>query len=107
MAMEFLTMGSSPAEETCAQVGADNYDEQSIKECRAYLNQLGRQFGEPPAAGRFAIKSFPHDFGSYREVVVYYKFGDEESTIFAFKVDGDVPARWDADAMIELGLPSE
>lgn len=106
MASDYLTIGSSPAEEECAQVGQDNYSEQSQKECRAFVNQLTRQFGEPPFGARFAIKSFPHDFGSYKEVCVVYSDTVEEAIEFAFKVENESPAQWDEKAREELGLVS-
>jgi hypothetical protein len=104
MASDYLTIGSSPAEENCAQVGKDGYSEQSQKECRAFVNQLTRQFGTPPEGARFAVKSFPHDFGSYKEVCVVYNDNIEEAIEFAYKVERESPAQWDDEARKELGL---
>jgi hypothetical protein len=104
MASDYLTIGSSPAEENCAQVGADNYGELSRKECNAFVKQLERQFGQPPFGARFAVKSFPHDFGSYKEVCVIYNDDIEEAVEFAFKVENESPAQWDDEAKAELGL---
>jgi hypothetical protein len=104
MASDYLTIGPSPAEENCASVGADNYGQQSQRECRAFVNQLVRQFGEPPYGARIAVKSFPHDFGSYREVCVIYDDVFEEAIDFAFKIEKESPAQWDDEAKKELGI---
>lgn len=103
---DYITIGSTPCNEDCAQVGRDNYDEKSRKECQAFKNQLIRKFGEPPHGARVSIKSFPHDFGSYREVVCYYDDVIPESVEYAYKLEGDSAEAWDTDALIELsGTP--
>jgi hypothetical protein len=102
--LEKLYLGPTPAEEPCAQLGQPNYHEQALKECRAYIRQLARRFGEPPPGTRFAQSRETHDFGSYFEVVVWYDPEDEASREFALRVDDDLPARWDAQAQEELGL---
>ena len=102
--LEKLYLGSTPPEEACAQVGQPNYREQALKECRAYIRQLARHFGEPPPGTRFALSRETHDFGSYFEVVVWYDPEDETSREFALRVDDNLPARWDAQAWEELGL---
>jgi hypothetical protein len=104
MASDYLTIGSSPAEEECAQVGKEGYGEKAQKECRAFINQLVRQFGEPPYGARFSVKNFPHDFGTYKEVCVIYDENSEEAIAFAFKVEAESPANWDEEAKKELGL---
>lgn len=92
--MDFLTLGPTPSEESCAQVGRDDYDRMSRIECRVYLDQLRRTFPEPER-GYFKIKSFPHDFGSYREVCAVYDENDQEAIDWAFNVENNGPAEWD------------
>ena len=41
----------------------------------------------------FAVKSFPHDFGTYREVVVYYD--TEENDSIAYEIEANLPTTWD------------
>ena len=41
----------------------------------------------------FAVKSFPHDFGTYREVLVYYD--TEENDPIAHEVEANLPKTWD------------
>ena len=101
--VDYLNIGPAPCEEDCAQVGSPDYTKRSRKECRAFLNQLERQFGEPPDGAYLTIKTFPHDFGSYREVCVAFDDNDQEATHYAFKLEGETPARWDEDAKKEVG----
>ena len=74
------------------------------KEGKAYINQLKRQFGEPPSSAVFRLKAFPHDFGSYYEVCVVFSDTDEEAVDFAYKVEAECPELWDEEAKAELGL---
>lgn len=100
--MDYLSIGSSPAEESCAQVGSDGYYAKAQKECKAYLHQLKRQFGEPPPGCTFKIKGNAHDFGTYYEVNVVFNENDEEATEFAYKVEAESPGQWDDEAKREL-----
>lgn len=101
---DYITIGSSPTEEDCAQVGSPDYQERSRNECKAFIAQLARVFGLPPEGARLTAKSFPHDFGSYREVVCYYDEEKPESAVYAFKLESNTPEKWDEEARTELGL---
>jgi len=100
---DYISIGSTPSDEECAQVGTLDYPEKSKAECRAFKNQLERAFPNIPDGTYFTVKSFPHDFGTYREVVVSYDEDDEESREFAYKVEGESPTNWDDEAKKELG----
>jgi hypothetical protein len=114
MPRETLELGSSPCDEDCAQVGTDNYQEQSRKECRAYVNQLLRllrkQFGVNAADAiacdtlSVSTKSFAHDFGSYKEVVVKFDDSHPQAIEMAFWLESNLPSEWDTMARVELGL---
>ena len=99
---DYLTIASAPVDEPCAQVGSDNYDQQSRKECRVFKNQLRRLFGPEPEGAVLKIKSFPHDFGSYREVVCEFDDNYPESVEYAFKLEAETPENWDEQAKEEL-----
>lgn len=104
---DYLEVGPVPHEEECVQVGSAGYQKQAWRECQAYKNQLERLFPVPNGApGYFAIKSFPHDFGSYYEVVVVYDEQNETSTEWAFNVENNAPARWDAEALSRIKFVS-
>ena len=95
-------IGATPAGESCECLGANYDSNKAQKECHAFIRQLTRQFGVPPQGARFAIKNFPHDFGSYKEVCVVYDDNNEEAIDFAFKVERESPENWDDKAQIEL-----
>jgi hypothetical protein len=94
MSKDWLSLGPTPTGEDCAQVGSDEYLLRTLLECKAYHAQLINQFGEPPANTRFGVKSFPHDFGTYHEVVVYFDDENEESVEYAYRVDANLPEYW-------------
>ena len=97
--MDYLNIGSTPNEEDCAQVGSADYYTRAIKECRAYREQIRKHYPEPEN-GYLKVKGFPHDFGTYYEVVAYYDPEDIEAPRWALDIEGDtkgVLARWDAE----------
>ena len=101
MSHQFLTIGPSPIEENCALVGRPDYEERSRRECHVFLRQLERQFPPPVGAALF-IKSFPHDFGAYREVCVRYDDDDAQAFEYACGLENNTPMNWDDIARYEL-----
>ena len=101
--MDFVNIGAVPNGEDCVQVGDENYTEKSRKECRAYINQLRRVYGEEPFGARLKIKSFRHDFGSYMEVVCEFHEEQKEAIDYAFNCENGVEY-WDEEARKELQL---
>ncbi len=99
---ETIEIGATPHGEDCAQVGAPDYAERARRECRAYINQLKRMFGEPPEGCSLRVKSFSHDFGSYHEVVAVFDDENEEAAEYAYRLESDGPEYWDAEAQAEL-----
>ena len=99
-----LYLGPVPLDEDCSQVGSVGYLERSRVECRAYINQLKRQFGDPPEGGGLRIKQCPHDFGTYHEVVAVFDDLYPDSCRWAFEIEEDLPLRWDSDALIDLTI---
>jgi hypothetical protein len=103
MARDYIDIGSTPANEECAQVGSDNYYEKARKECATFIGQIRREFGPEPGSARLGIKGNPHDFGTYYEVVCYYDDNDETGMDYAFKCESSAPD-WDAESRAALGL---
>lgn len=94
MAKDYLTLGPTPCDEKCEQLG-DSYNPSRAKlEMIAYIAQLKRQFGTSSEI-YFRVKSFPHDFGTYSEVVVWFDDLSEKSCQEAFEVENNLPAEWD------------
>lgn len=100
MMEEYLELGSSPADEECAQVGDPDYADRAQRECAAWARQLTREFPR----GRFSVKWFRHDFGSYAEVVARWSTPEEEEAAFA--AESGARTTWDAIAKAELGIPA-
>ena len=97
---ECLELGPVPASEECQQVDGINTDyDKLIDECRRYKDQLETIFPDRlDHCCSFAIKRYPHDFGTYMEVVVYYFEPEEEDTDsldFAFFVESNLPDTWE------------
>ncbi|CAG9165631.1 hypothetical protein [Cupriavidus pinatubonensis] len=91
-------VGPVPCDETCAQVGQAEYEAQSRLECAVYIRQLQRIFGNPdPAILSFVRRGFPHDFGSYHEVVAVMTAAGAE--VFD---ESMLPMTWDHIARAEL-----
>ena len=93
---DFINIGSAPAEEQCVQVNKEgNYHKAMRAECVRFIEQLRRVFGPEPEGAQLGVKSFPHDFGLYLEVVCYFENNDEEARKWAFRLEDEMPARWD------------
>jgi hypothetical protein len=100
---DLVDVGSSPTEESCAQVGSPGYYEKARRECRAYIQQLRREFGAEPEGARLAVKANAHDFGTYLSVVCHYDPLKPTSIYYAFRCESESPVEWDAAARRELG----
>jgi hypothetical protein len=96
----FIELGPVPYDEECVQVGCEDYMTKAKKECNAYIEQLCRLFGDVD----LRIKSFPHDFGNYLEVVIYFDDETENDSDVAGNVADNLPANWDNEALKELGI---
>ena len=102
---DYLTIGSSPWSEECAQVGSDNFRSQAIRECNAFIKQIRRVVGPEPVGAKLKVKWFMHDFGQYAEVVCEFYGDNPESENYAFECEGHALLNnWDEDALIELAM---
>ena len=99
-----IYLGPVPIEEDCSQVGSIGYFERSRAECKAYVNQLRRQFGEPPFGGALIVKACPHDFGTYNEVVAVFDDLYPNSCKWAFEMEENIPLKWDEEALVDITL---
>jgi len=94
--MDYLTLGTTPYEEDCAQVGSEDYYSAAKKEASKYVALLRELFGdERDHFCVYKLKSFPHDFGTYYEVCIVFDDNDAESTQFAYFIEDMLPSRWD------------
>jgi len=86
---DYIHIGSTPADEPCAQVGSTNYAKRGNAECRRFATLLQQCY--PHAT--FRIKAQSHDFGVYYEVVAYYDTTDEASMADAYDAES-CPTTW-------------
>ena len=101
--------GTTPPEESCAQVGSRAYDyyDRARKEARAYIGLLRRMFGDEPDGARLGIKSHPHDFGTYLTVVCFFHPDNATAADYASRCEAEGPQEWDEQARRELNLNPE
>jgi hypothetical protein len=103
--MDYLEIAAGPADEQVEQANlpTTNY-ERMREECRAFVEQLRRQFGEEPEGARLVVKRMPYGMESYYEVVCYYDRNQPASIDYAFKLERETPEKWDAEARRVLTL---
>jgi hypothetical protein len=92
---DYIDLGSAPWDEPCVQVNPkEDYLPPMREECKRYIEALRKTVGEEPPGARLAIRTNPHDFGTYLSVVCYFDDNDEESYEYALRCEGDGPAKW-------------
>lgn len=101
MAHDYYTLGATPAEEDCEQLGTERYNPHNAAiECQVYLKQIQRV---TKTELRLSVKGFPHDAGTYQEVVIWYNTDDESQVEEMLRVESELPGEWDEEAKEELG----
>lgn len=113
-----VDLNCTPWNESCAQVGQEDYSRLAGIESRVWRDQLIRaataKFGEKVAQHlqdgtlQLMIRSASHDFGSYKELIGKAK-GDKAEEVL-FWMEGEGPSKWDEIALKELkeaGYPLE
>ena len=93
--MDYVSIGSSPGEEECAQVGTPDYRDRAGIECRRFLDLIRKRLGPEPLGAELKVKSFPHDFGSYLEVVCEFSEEDEDAKSYAYRCEAEAPTKWE------------
>lgn len=92
---DYLTLGPTPGEEPCAQVGESDYRDKALAECQRFILLLRKKFGPEPEGAWLSVKWFPHDFGEYCEVVCHYTTDSQASVDYAYRCDNEAPATWE------------
>jgi hypothetical protein len=91
---DYVNIGITPSGEDCIQVSkTENYLPAMRKQAERFKTLLEKAF-PPKGNGYLSIKSFPHDFGSYLEVVANFDDADEEGQKWAYDLEGAVPETW-------------
>jgi hypothetical protein len=94
MTVDYVTLGTTPVDEPCAQVGSPDYIRQAQAECVRFIDLLRDRFGPEPLGARLGIKRFSHDFGDYIEVVCHYDTEETAAAEYAFRLEDELPERW-------------
>ena len=98
MGRDCVSIASAPYEEECVQVERTGAYVQPMKtECRRFLDLIRKKLGPEPEGALLTIKGFPHDFGTYFEVVCNYDDENEEAAAYAYRCESDAPKTWDDD----------
>ena len=92
---DYVNIGSVPYAEDCVSVGEENYAPRARKECQRFLILIRKKLGNEPMGASLQVKLFPHDFGSYFEVVCHYDTDSEEATNYAYRCEAKAPEYWD------------
>lgn len=109
--MDYLNVGSNGF----AQVGNEHYFAKSKVEMKHLLELIRDKFPIPEQLKmlcRFASKSFPHDFGTYHEIVLHFDDDaiddgyDEEDNGFPFVTEEELKNCFDNDPTVPQSPPS-
>ena len=92
---DYIELGQAPCEEACSQVGDPDYPEKSRAECRRFIELIRKVLGTEPPGAHLKLRSFEHDFGTYREVVCYYDEGNEQAREYAMLCEAKAPTHWE------------
>jgi hypothetical protein len=94
MAKDFISICNTPASEDCVQVSkTEYYMDKMLAECDRYKEMLQAKFADCTKV-TIAVKTFPHDLGSYAEVVVKYDNEDIEALAQAIHIENNMPMNW-------------
>jgi hypothetical protein len=104
MQERFELSTTTPHDEPCVQLGSENYSKWSRIEANTLRNQIYRHVGKAPTGTDIKVVSCPHDFGVYLDLVVVYQSDIEESEKWAFKVESELPEKWDDESKRQLKL---
>ena len=93
---DYVELGSAPCDEDCVQVTQEGaYLTRMRAECLRYIDLIRRKLGLEPEGARLAIRSCPHDLGTYLEVVCYYDTLDFVAADYAYRCEREAPRTWD------------
>lgn len=102
--IEKMTLGSTPVDEDCAQVGVENYTVIAHAECSLFKDQLIRAYHDHfqsalPTGLRLRIKGAEHEYGTYYEVTALFESDDEPALKAAIWLENNLPSKWDAKSL--------
>ncbi|MDP2949229.1 MAG: hypothetical protein Q8P22_06800 [Chloroflexota bacterium] len=94
---DYQSIASAPYDEPCVQVNPQgDYHDAMRAECRRFIELIRKKLGPEPPGAHLAIKSCPHAFGTYYEVVCWYD-DSQEAADYALRCESDAPLTWNDD----------
>lgn len=106
-----ITLGTTPADEPCAQVGHSLYRELCRIERNAFRSQIQRHYPRPDSLTdsdvRIRVHANAHDFGTYFDLEIVYDSSNPAAVSYAFSIEEDAAhklLRWDDEAKTQLRL---
>lgn len=102
------SIGPTPCDEECAQVGEDGFGVKNRAECQRFKRQLERQFPNLPEGMSFCIVTESgHDSGVYREVGVRLDTENDAHWAKFDEIQDNLPTHWDERAKLEAEPPED
>lgn len=93
--LDYIEIGPTPCDESCQQVGTPGYDAAKARaECERFINAIRKVVGVEPTGAKLKVKSNPHDFGSYYEVVCMYDERLPDAVAYALNAESNAPTKW-------------
>jgi len=88
---DYLMIDCTPSEESCAQVGEQDYRSKARAEAKRMLAQIDKHYPLPESAtmGYTTIATEHHDFGAYFQIKIVFDDECELSTNWAYSIEGD------------------
>lgn len=99
---QFELATTVPHDESCVQLGSENYEKFSMLEAQTLREQIFRKVGNPPAGCRINIIRCPHDFGTYLDLAVIYDDESEENVKWMLECESKIPFNWDEESLKKL-----
>jgi hypothetical protein len=93
---EYIEIGSCPPNEAAVQVEpTGEYIRPMREQCSRFIEAIRKKLGKERGSASLGIKSNPHDFGRYLEVVCFYNSNDEEGMEYAMECERNSPLTWE------------
>ena len=102
---DYISIGSTPCDEPCAQLGQPDYRKKALAECHRFIELLRKTFDSEPEGAELRVKAFSHDFGTYYEVVCYFDPDLRASVEYALRCEAEMPATWEEESERTPDLP--
>jgi len=92
---DHVTIGATPADEPCAQIGEEGYGLKALAECNRFRRVIRAALGPEPEGSRLLVHASAHDFGVYYEVAFRYDSAEAAHRAYAARCESrEIPTKW-------------